>query len=227
MEECSPIFRHSEPEISLPIDDISLLRLISSSPVASVQFFRTLFEAFLYILVGIPPPEQQNEVPLCHPMRRGIWGVVTDINIVHETNGRYIFTCYFNISFIFKLTYFMRRGCLHFHTPLCGVLSPYLLQSIVHAPMFKKALETVYNSMVTAQLPMHLHVKYLLERSDPALISGQRNYAAIIPGSIDITEHAHIVAYDKQFHSSLHNNSCVNRFLPYCRYIAQILFYYV
>ena len=99
MEECSPIFSHSEPEISLPIDDISLLRLISSSPVASVQFFRTLFEAFLYILVGIPPPEQQNEVPLCHPMRRGIWGVVTDINIVHETNGRYIFTCYFNISF--------------------------------------------------------------------------------------------------------------------------------
>ena len=93
--------------------------------------------------------------------------------------------------------------------------------------MFKKALETVYNSMVAAEVPIHLHVKYLLERSDPALISGRRNYAAIIPGSIDIAEHAHMVAYDKQFHSSLHNNSCVNRFLPYCRYIAQILFYYV
>jgi hypothetical protein len=99
MENCNPIFKHSIPEISLPIDDISLLRLISSSPVASVQFFRTLFEAFLYILVGIPPPEQQNEVPLNHPMRKGIWGIITDINIVHETNGRYIFICCLNSSF--------------------------------------------------------------------------------------------------------------------------------
>ena len=70
--------------------------------------------------------------------------------------------------------------------------------------MFKKALKTVYNSMVLAELPMHLHVKYLIKRSDPALISGRRNYAAIIPWSIDIAEHAQMVAYDKQFHSSLH-----------------------
>ena len=199
MEKCNPVFKDSSAQFELPINDVSLLRLISSSPVASVQFFKILFEAFLYILVAIPPPQQQNEVPINHPSRKGIWGIVTDISIVHETNG---------------------RGCLHFHTILIGIISAYLLQMVVHAPMFQKALEQVYNSMITAELPAHLHVKYLLERSDPALILNRRNYAGIIPGSIDIKEHAHMVAYDKQFHSSLHTNSCVNKFLPYCRYAS-------
>lgn len=103
IEKCNTTFKHSDPEIELPIDDVSLLRLISSSPVASVQFFRTLFEAFLYILVGIPPPEQQNEVPINHPSRKGIWGIITDISIVHETNGRHVYIFYLNGIFFSSL----------------------------------------------------------------------------------------------------------------------------
>jgi hypothetical protein len=91
---------------------------------------------------------------------------------------------------------------------------------VLHSPMFQKALERVYNSMVSAELPMHLHVKYLLERSDPALILERRNYAAVILGSMDVIDHGHRIAYEKQFHNSFHNNSCVSKFLPYCRYAS-------
>ena len=96
MEKCSATFEDPNSDIVLPIDDIALLKLISTSPVAATQFFKTLFEAFLYILVGIPPPEQQNEVPINHPSRKGIWGIVTDISIVHETNGRHVPISLFN-----------------------------------------------------------------------------------------------------------------------------------
>jgi hypothetical protein len=100
MESCIPTFRDEGAPFELAINDVALLKLISSNPVASVQFFKTLFEAFLYVLVGIPPPEQQDEVPINHPSRKGIWGIVTDILIVHETNGRQ-YTFYFSQ---FKLT---------------------------------------------------------------------------------------------------------------------------
>jgi hypothetical protein len=85
--------------------------------------------------------------------------------------------------------------------------------------MFRKAIEAVYNSMVKAELPMQLHIQYLIQRLDPSLELPKRNYAAVIPGSIDIEHHAEQIALQKQFHSSLHNNSCVNKHLPYCRYI--------
>jgi hypothetical protein len=92
-----------------------------------------------------------------------------------------------------------------------------------HAPVFQKALAEVYNSMVSAELPLHLHVRYLIERLDRAVVSERRNYAAVIPGTINITDHGQMVAYDKQFHSSLHNNSCVTKGLPYCRYVPEII----
>jgi hypothetical protein len=53
MEDCSPSFK--DGDFQLQIRDTELLKLISASPVAATQFFRTLFESFLYILVGLPP----------------------------------------------------------------------------------------------------------------------------------------------------------------------------
>jgi hypothetical protein len=100
MEDCSPSFK--DAEFQLPITDTDLLKLISASPVAAAQFFRTLFEAFLYILVGLPPPEQQKEVPINHPSRSGVWSIVTDISIVHETSGRYVYIYYLFILFGFE-----------------------------------------------------------------------------------------------------------------------------
>ena len=103
----------------MPLHNTALIKLMSESPVAAVQFYKTLFEvrfqiyidlkislsyiflyfqAFLYILVGIPPPEQVNEVPLNHHSRKGMYGIVTDISLVHETNGRYRH-CDFRIIF--------------------------------------------------------------------------------------------------------------------------------
>lgn len=123
-----------------------------------------------------------------------------------------------------NLTPTMCRGCLHFHTTLTGVLSPYLLQMVAHSPMFQKAIEKVYNSMISAELPAHLHIKYLIQRSDPALKLERRNYAAVIPGSMDIASHGQEIAYEKNIHNSLHNNSCVNRFMPYCRYVSYTIF---
>jgi hypothetical protein len=35
--------------------------------------------------------------------------------------------------------------------------------------MFRKAIEAVYNSMVKAELPMHLHIQYLIQRLDPSV----------------------------------------------------------
>jgi hypothetical protein len=47
-------------------------------------------QAFLEILLGIPPASQLKTVPLHHKSRRGVYGIVTEISLVFETNGRYI-----------------------------------------------------------------------------------------------------------------------------------------
>ena len=119
MENCSDTFK--EADFSLPINETALLKLISSSPVAAVQFFRTLFEAFLYVLVGIPPPEQQRELPINHPSRKSVWGIVTDISIVHETNGRHVFFVYSIILLNLEPdTYYVQRlPALSHHTNRC------------------------------------------------------------------------------------------------------------
>ena len=72
----------------MPITNLYLLQLVSKNPVAATQFFKTLFEAFLYILLRVPPSSQPNTVPLHHPSRRGVFGIVIDISSVIETNAR-------------------------------------------------------------------------------------------------------------------------------------------
>jgi hypothetical protein len=217
MEKCADAYSEEGSDFSMLIDDVNLLRLASESPVAAVQFFKTLFHAFLDILLAIPPPDQLDTVPLNHPSRRGIFGIVTEISLVHETNGRYI-PCYVVCYIAANLTLCVRnRGTLHFHSPLTGVLNPYLLQDTLHSPMFRKAIAAVYDSMITAELPMVLHVKYLLERSQKSLILSPKNHAAVKPGSMDIALHANMAAFDKNIHSSFHTDSCVSKFLPYCR----------
>jgi hypothetical protein len=47
-----------------------------------------ILQAFLEILLGIPPPSQLNTVPIHHKSRRGLYGIVTDVSLVHETSGR-------------------------------------------------------------------------------------------------------------------------------------------
>ena len=110
------------------------------------------------------------------------------------------------------------RGSLHFHAPITGVLNPYLLQTILHSPMFAQAISQVYDSIVKTELPAPLHVRYLLERLDPSLITNRRNHAARTPDPSNLEEHANLCAFHKNIHSSKHTDSCVNKFLPYCRY---------
>ena len=52
--------------------------------------------------------------------------------------------------------------------------------------MFQKAIREVYDSMISAELPMSLHLKYLLERSDPVLAGPLKNWAAASPGTLAI-----------------------------------------
>jgi hypothetical protein len=155
-------------------------------------------------LVGIPPPEQLDEVPLNHKSRRGLYGIVTDISLVHETNG---------------------RGSLHFHCPITGVLSPYLLQTVLHSPMFAQAIAKVYDSIVVSELPASLHIRYLLERTDPELRNERKNYAAKSPELNTLRDHANQAAVVKNIHSRMHTDSCVNKFLPYCRCVLILLYF--
>ena len=50
MFDCKDKFEEFGTPFTMKIDDTSLLRLISDSPVASVQFFRTLFEVITVYL---------------------------------------------------------------------------------------------------------------------------------------------------------------------------------
>jgi hypothetical protein len=88
MHNCASMFKEDNGDFEMKIDEVSLLQLISESPVAAVQFFKLFFECFLEVLVGIPPPSQLDTVPLHHASRKGLWGRVTDMSLVHEINGR-------------------------------------------------------------------------------------------------------------------------------------------
>jgi hypothetical protein len=61
--------------------------MLNAIIVSDISF---LLQAFLEILLGIPPASQLKTVPLHHKSRRGVYGIVTEISLVHETNGRYI-----------------------------------------------------------------------------------------------------------------------------------------
>ena len=84
--------------------------------------------------------------------------------------------------------------------------------------MFAKAISQVYDSIVKTELPATLHIRYLLEKYDPSLITNRRNYAAMTPNPSNLEEHSNLCAFYKNIHSSRHTDSCVNKFLPYCRY---------
>ena len=179
-----------------------------------------LFQAFLEILLGIPPPSQLRTVPLHHSSRRGVYGLVTEISLVHETNGRWIHWSTLSTIRIIP-SYFETlvscRGSLHFHAPVTGVINPVLLQTILHSPIFSAAIAQVYDSIVTAELPVRLQLQYLLERNYPSLKATSNNYACKIPTLHDLITHAQKSAVVKNIHSATHTDSCVNKFLPYCR----------
>ena len=90
--------------------------------------------------------------------------------------------------------------------------------------MFADAIAQVYDSIVTAELPLRLQLQYLLEREYPCLKQSQ-NFACKIPSSQDMVSHANQSAVVKNIHSSNHTDSCVNKFLPYCRLFGIILKY--
>jgi hypothetical protein len=83
--------------------------------------------------------------------------------------------------------------------------------------MFAQAISQVYDSIVKTELPATLHIRYLLERYDPSPIN-RRNYAAMTPDPSNSEEHSNWCVFYKNIHSSRHTVSCVNKFLPYCRY---------
>ena len=88
MENCKETFNEEGTEFTMPIDDVTLLKLVSENPAGAVQFFKILFEAFLEILVGVPPSSQSRTVPINHQSKNGLFGIVTDVSIVNECNGR-------------------------------------------------------------------------------------------------------------------------------------------
>jgi hypothetical protein len=83
--------------------------------------------------------------------------------------------------------------------------------------MFAAAIAQVYDSIVKAELPIQLQLEYLLEREYPSLKQSAQNFACKIPSSEDMIFHANKSAVNKNIHSSTHHDSCVNKFLPYCR----------
>ena len=104
---------------------------------------------------------------------------------------------------------------------MAGILNAMLLQSTVHSPVFRKAIADIFDSMIKTTLPMSLHTDYLMRRAhNDKLPARKTNYSAVIAGSIPITEHANQAAYDSNIHSSFHTDSCVSKFLNYCRYIS-------
>jgi hypothetical protein len=157
--EHSPEHPDYDVKFDFPIDDVALLHLASSNPTAAVMFFKTLFEAFIECVLGVPSQQRPDTVPLHHPSRRGVYDIVVNIDIVNECNG---------------------RGSLHFHTPIIGVFNPSLLQKLVHSPKFMAALRSVYDSMIQAPafLPMHLHAENMI-KVDNCLRTNTVNYAAV------------------------------------------------
>ena len=128
-----------------------------------------------------------------------------------------------HISFLLSIPTDMHivcRGSFHFHGILTGIINCFLLQSTVHSPVFRKAIADIFDSMMQATLPMSMHASYLMRRvhGDKLPPHDTTNYSAIQAGSIPITAHANAAAYDKNIHSSTHTDSCVSKFLPYCRY---------
>ena len=106
--------------------------------------------------------------------------------------------------------------------PITGVINPLLLQTVLHSQMFAAVIAQVYDSIVTAELPIRLQLQYLLEREYPSLKQSQ-NFACKIQSSQDMVSHANQSAVIKNIHSSNHTDSCVNKFLPYCRLFGIIL----
>ena len=207
--EHSPDHPDFDVELNYPIDDIALLQLASSNPAAAVVFFKTLFEAFIECLLGVTSQHRSNTVPLHHPSRRGIYGIILDTNIVTENS---------------------MRGSLHFHCPLVGVFNSIMLQKLVHSPKFMKAIAAVYESMIQAHLPIHIHAENML-KIDNKLVHNAVNFAAeqvpLPPKNATDEERAawkeslqrrsDRCAMQHNIHFEKHTNSCVYPHLQYCR----------
>jgi hypothetical protein len=99
-------------ELPIPIDDVSLLKLVADNPVSATLLFKRLFDAILSTLFGIQNPSADakctQNMPINHPKRRGILGIVTDFLSNIECNG---------------------RGTLHFHAVVVTIINSYIIQT--------------------------------------------------------------------------------------------------
>jgi hypothetical protein len=191
---------------TIPITEQALLRLVANNPVAATQLFKNVFDAILECLLAIPSHcGQAVEVPLHHPSRKGVLGIVTDIVANLEANA---------------------RGSLHFHAILSGIINAYLLQSLVHSDIFMEAISDVFDSMIRTELPVLNHVEHILRQERGAPLS-THNSAAVTPASPKdplYERHVYCCACATNIHLWKHLDSCVNSRVPYCRYCKPSVF---
>ena len=191
---------------TIPITEFALLRLVANNPVAATQLFKKVFDAILECLLAIPGHcGQAVEIPVHHPSRKGVMGIITDILANLEANA---------------------RGSLHFHAILSGIINAYLLQALVHSDLFMEAIADVFDSMIRAELPVLNHVEHILRQQRGTPPSAQ-NSAAVIPVSPKdpmYETHVNCCACATNIHLWKHLDSCVNSRVPYCRYCKPSVF---
>ena len=75
---------------TIPIDESALIRLVARNPVSAAQPFKKMFDAILETLLAIPgyAGKVTETVPIHHPSRKGVLGMITDIVANLEANGR-------------------------------------------------------------------------------------------------------------------------------------------
>jgi len=195
---------------TIPITESALLRLVANNPVSATQLFKKVFDAILECLLAIPGYCGQvlDEIPIHHPLRKGVVGILTDILANLEAN------C---------------RGTLHFHAILAGIINAYLLQALVHSDIFMEAIAVVFDSMIQTELPPLNHVEHILqqlERPAPLSRSVQNSAAAIPVPSKDPLYESHVnrCACTTNIHLERHLDSCVNSRVQYCRYCKASVF---
>ena len=198
-------------ELPIPIDDVSLLKLVADNPVSATMLFKRLFDAILSTLLGIQNPSADakctQNMPINHPNRRGILGIVTDFLSNIECNG---------------------RGVLHFHAVVVAIINSYIIQHMVHSPILMQKLAKIIDSMVCSELPIKFHLETIM-RKDYGIPAEETNQIFVIPFSplsepAKFDNHVFCCACHTQIHLSTHTNSCVKYPLQYCRYCKGSVF---
>ena len=139
-----------EGNVQIPKSYSDRVKAAVGNPVAVACEFRALLENVVQVLVGCPldfqPGTNGKQVRTWHfkssssnsPHHKGIFGHVTAVFGCVETQD---------------------RGALHFHIIIWGGLSPDLLSEAAAFPEVCNMISTVIDSMFTAELPAHVHVR--------------------------------------------------------------------